>query len=54
VRAGQPGTVPGEVAHWELGGLVVSRVAGRPHLASRTRRMIALRDAGYYKVGRPR
>jgi hypothetical protein len=41
----------GEVAHWELGGLLVSRVAARPHLASRTRRMIALRDAGYYKVG---
>jgi hypothetical protein len=41
----------GEVAHWELGGLLVSRVAARPHLASRTRRMIALRDVGYYKVG---
>jgi hypothetical protein len=41
----------GEVAHWELGDLLVSRVAAYPHLASRTRRMIALRDAGYYKVG---
>jgi AraC-like DNA-binding protein len=41
----------GEVAHWELGELLVSRVAAHPHLASRTRRMIALRDAGYYKVG---
>jgi AraC-like DNA-binding protein len=41
----------GEVAHWELGELLVSRVAAHPHLASRTRRMIALREAGYYKVG---
>ncbi len=41
----------GEVAHWELGDLLVSRVAAQPHLASRTRRMIALRDPGHYKVG---
>jgi AraC-like DNA-binding protein len=45
------GPFRGEVAHWELGDLLVSRVAAEAHLASRTRRMIALRDAGYYKVG---
>ncbi len=45
------GSFRGEVAHWELGDLLVSRVAAEAHLASRTRRMIALRDAGYYKVG---
>jgi AraC-like DNA-binding protein len=45
------GAFRGEVAHWELGDLLVSRVAAEAHLASRTRRMIALRDAGYYKVG---
>lgn len=41
----------GEVAHWELGELQVSRVDADPHLASRTRRMIAVKDEGYYKVG---
>jgi AraC-like DNA-binding protein len=41
----------GEVGHWELGDLQVSRVCADPHLASRSRRMIAMRDAGYYKVG---
>src|SRR5215471_8854346 len=41
----------GEVACWELGELLVSRVEADPHLASRTRRMIAMREAGYYKVG---
>jgi len=45
------GPFRGEVAHWELGDLLVSRVSAEAHLASRTRRMIALRDAGYYKVG---
>jgi AraC-like DNA-binding protein len=41
----------GEVAHWELGEMLVSRVDADPHLASRSRRMIAMRDAAYYKVG---
>jgi AraC-like DNA-binding protein len=41
----------GEVAYWELGELLVSRVGADPHLASRSRRMISTRDAGYYKVG---
>jgi AraC-like DNA-binding protein len=41
----------GEVAHWELGEMLVSRVDATPHLAARTRRMIAIRDAAYYKVG---
>jgi hypothetical protein len=41
----------GEVASWALGEMLVSRVAADPHLASRTRRMIAMREAGYYKVG---
>jgi AraC-like DNA-binding protein len=41
----------GEVAHWELGEMLVSRVHADPHLASRTRRMISMREAGYYKVG---
>jgi len=41
----------GEVASWGLGEMLVSRVAADPHLASRTRRMIAMREAGYYKVG---
>ena len=41
----------GEVAHWELGDLLVSRVTADPHVASRTRRMIAIRDADRYKVG---
>ena len=41
----------GEVAHWELGEMLVSRVDASPHLASRTRRMIAMRDAACYKVG---
>jgi hypothetical protein len=39
------------VASWELGEMLVSRVDADPHLASRTRRMIAMREAGYYKVG---
>ncbi len=41
----------GEIASWALGDLRVSRVAATPHLASRTRRTIALRDGDYYKVG---
>jgi AraC-binding-like domain len=41
----------GEVAHWELGDMLVSRVDADPHLASRTSRMISMRDAAYYKVG---
>ena len=41
----------GEMACWELGELLVSRVAADPHMASRTRRMIASADPGYYKVG---
>ena len=41
----------GQIASWALGELRVSRVAAAPHLASRTRRMIALREGGYYKVG---
>jgi len=41
----------GEVASWELGEMLVSRVDAGPHLASRTRRMIAMRDTPYYKVG---
>jgi len=41
----------GEMARWELGELLVSRVAAGPHLAVRTRRMIASADPGYYKVG---
>jgi AraC-like DNA-binding protein len=41
----------GEVAYWELGEMLVSRVHADPHLASRTRRMISMREAGYYKVG---
>ena len=41
----------GEVGHWELGEMLVSRVAADPHLAVRTRRAIALRDVSYYKVG---
>jgi AraC-like DNA-binding protein len=41
----------GEVGHWELGDMLVSRVAADPHLAARTRRAIATRDVGYYKVG---
>ena len=41
----------GEVASWELGEMLVSRVDADPHLASRTRRMIAMRDTPYYKVG---
>jgi AraC-like DNA-binding protein len=41
----------GEVASWELGEILVSRVGADPHLASRTRRMIAMRDTPYYKVG---
>ena len=41
----------GEVAHWTLGDLHVSRVAAEPHVASRTRGMIALREVDHYKVG---
>ena len=41
----------GEVGHWELGDMLVSRVDADPHLAARTRRTIAMRDVGYYKVG---
>src|SRR5215831_3418926 len=41
----------GEMACWELGELLVSRVAADPHVALRTRRMIASADPGYYKVG---
>ena len=41
----------GEVGHRGLGDMLVSRVEADPHLAARTRRMIALRDVGYYKVG---
>ena len=41
----------GEVGHWELGEMLVSRVAADPHLAARTRRAIAVRDVAYYKVG---
>jgi len=41
----------GEVGHWELGDMLVSRVEADPHLAARTRRTIALRDVGYYKAG---
>lgn len=41
----------GEIASWGLGELRVSRVAATPHLASRTRRMIALSGGEYYKVG---
>ncbi len=45
------GPFQGQLASWALGELRVSRVAATPHLASRTRRMIALREGGYYKVG---
>jgi AraC-like DNA-binding protein len=45
------GAFRGEVGHWELGDMLVSRVEADPHLAARTRRTIALRDVGYYKVG---
>jgi AraC-like DNA-binding protein len=41
----------GEVGHWELGDMLVSRVDADPHVAARTRRAIATRDVGYYKVG---
>jgi|SRR5690349_1966557 len=41
----------GQIASWALGDLRVSRVTATPHLASRTRRMIALREDGLYKVG---
>ena len=41
----------GEIASWALGDLRMSRVAATPHLASRTRRAIALRDGDFYKVG---
>ena len=41
----------GQIASWTLGDLRVSRVTATPHLASRTRRMIALREDGLYKVG---
>ena len=41
----------GEVGHWGLGDMLVSRVEADPHLAARTRRTIALRDVGYYKAG---
>ena len=41
----------GEVGHRGLGDMLVSRVEADPHLAARTRRTIALRDVGYYKVG---
>jgi AraC-like DNA-binding protein len=43
----------GTLARWTLGDLQISRVSADPHLASRTRRMIATRDADYYKVGMP-
>ena len=42
----------GEVASWELGEMLVSRVGADPHLASRTRRMIAMRDTPLLQ-GRP-
>ena len=51
VRAGSAQPFRGEVAHWELGELLVSPGGRAPALASRTRRMIALREAGYYKAG---
>ncbi|HEY6279829.1 MAG TPA: helix-turn-helix domain-containing protein [Streptosporangiaceae bacterium] len=53
LECAQVGRAPfrGEVGHWDLGEMLVSRVAADPHLASRSRRMIAVRDAGYYKVG---
>jgi AraC-like DNA-binding protein len=41
----------GEVAHWTLGDLQVSRVDADAHTASRTRRMISARDEDCYKVG---
>ena len=41
----------GEAGHWELGEMLVSRVAADPHLAARTRRAIAVRDVCYDKVG---
>ena len=41
----------GEVAHWTLGDLQVSRVDADAHRASRTPRMIAARDEDCYKVG---
>ena len=41
----------GEVAHWTLGDLQVSRVDADAHTASRTPRMIAARDEDCYKVG---
>ena len=40
----------GQIASWALGDLRTSRVTATPHLASRTRRMIALREYGLYKV----
>jgi AraC-like DNA-binding protein len=43
----------GTLARWTLGDLQVSRVSADPHLASRTPRLIAVRDADYYKVGMP-
>jgi AraC-like DNA-binding protein len=45
------GPFRGEMSHWTLGDLHVSRVDADPHLASRTRRMIAANDQDYYKVG---
>jgi AraC-like DNA-binding protein len=44
----------GTLARWTLGDLHVSRVSADPHVASRTPRMIALRnEACYYKVAMP-
>jgi AraC-like DNA-binding protein len=41
----------GKIASWALGELRVSRVDATPHLAARTRKMIALSGGNYYKVG---
>jgi AraC-like DNA-binding protein len=43
----------GTLARWELGGLHVSHVSADPHLAARTRQLIARqdRDCDFYKVG---
>lgn len=45
------GPFRGQMSHWTLGDLHVSQVEADPHLASRTRRMIATNDQDYYKVG---
>ncbi|MGE5289686.1 MAG: cupin domain-containing protein, partial [Micromonosporaceae bacterium] len=40
-----------ELASWTVGELLITRLHAGPHLASRTRRMIAASDRDYYKVG---